>query len=117
MGIGTNLKKIILAKNISISDLAKRAGVPRSTLYATISRDSNSMDSNTLSKICAVLECSADDLLANSPDNLPGYIDSILNESDYAILNPYRKLNIKGQEKVVSYAYDLLYSIRDYRKE
>ncbi len=60
MGIGKILKGVLAKRNIKVSELSDMTGIPRSTLYSMIQRDSSKIDSKHLSNICNVLDVSID---------------------------------------------------------
>lgn len=63
MGIGSNISKFAIQKGYSIRQLALAAGVPYTTLYSIVKRDSNRIDNETISKISAALGISVNLLL------------------------------------------------------
>ena len=40
MGFGKKLKQLLDEKSVSVADLSRKTGIPRTTLYSIISRDS-----------------------------------------------------------------------------
>ena len=57
MGIGTNLKRVLKQRSMTIKELSEKSGVSLNTLYFITKTDTKSIDSAILSKILSVLEC------------------------------------------------------------
>lgn len=56
MGIGKNLKSLAKEKNMTLKEIAKKAGVSVNTLYTITDRDPESIRSSTLEKISEALD-------------------------------------------------------------
>lgn len=56
MGLGSNIKKILQEKNITIKELSEKTGISVNTLYAITKRDSKSANIETLIKISQALD-------------------------------------------------------------
>lgn len=56
MGYGSKIKNILNEKNMTVTDLAKKANIPATTLYSIINKDSDSLNTDTLIKICNALD-------------------------------------------------------------
>lgn len=70
MGYGSKLREILQKQNLTVKELSDKTGIPATTLYSLINRDSSKIDTDTLIKICDVLD--TDDayiLLENSSGN------------------------------------------------
>ena len=52
MALGTKLKDILTERNITVKDFAKQIGVPATTLYSFIKRDSEDVKLELITKIC-----------------------------------------------------------------
>ena len=65
MGYGASLKKILTNKNMTVIDLSEKTGIPSTTLYSIIKRDSNDISTETLAKICEALGTEATYSLLN----------------------------------------------------
>ena len=55
MGMGKILSETLTEKGIKVSELSNKTGIPRTTLYSIIQRDSLKIDPNHLTTICNVL--------------------------------------------------------------
>lgn len=66
MGIGKRIGTICAQHGMSIRQLAIKAGVPYTTMYSAIKRDSDSMDFETLKKIANALGVEIEWLLSDS---------------------------------------------------
>lgn len=70
MGIGARLVEIMKNKNINTNELAIKIGVPPTTLYSMIKRDSSRVDIDLIIKISHALDMTADELLSGeAPEN------------------------------------------------
>lgn len=63
MGIGIRLKDILKEKNVTIKELSIMSGVSLNTLYAVTKRDNNSLNYQSLKRICDTLNIPAQYLL------------------------------------------------------
>lgn len=59
---GKRLLKYAIEKNLTMTDIANRSGVPRSSIYGFIYNDTD-MSSMRLAKICGVVGCSMDQVM------------------------------------------------------
>jgi transcriptional regulator with XRE-family HTH domain len=66
MGYGKNLKDALDAKNMSVKELARRAGISPTTLYSVIKRDSAVRFDHAL-RIAGVLGIDVDLICKNNP--------------------------------------------------
>ena len=55
MGIGERIRVLCARKGLSIRQLAIKAGVPYTTLYSAVRRNSDSMDTEALKKVASAL--------------------------------------------------------------
>lgn len=79
MKIGLKLQKVCKDRRLSISSLAKQAGVPLATLHAwTTGR--KSINPDQIRKVAAVLEISLHELLFDEPDPFETKSTEILKE-------------------------------------
>lgn len=85
MGYGKNLKEILERKNMTVKELARRAGIAPTTIYSIIQRDA-AIRFDTALKISNILEIPINSICKNNPyDNietlpeLPSYDDRISN--------------------------------------
>ena len=60
MGIGSKLTALMKQQNTNANELAQKAGVPATTVYSLIKRDSNRVDIDSLIKIARALGVTAD---------------------------------------------------------
>jgi len=63
MAIGSKLKQLLNDRGITVKDFAQAIGVPPTTLYSFIQRDSQSANIDLLIKICEGLDISLKELL------------------------------------------------------
>lgn len=63
MGIGKRIGTICAQHGMSIRQLAIKAGVPYTTLYSAVKRDSDGMDFETLKRVANALDVDAMDLI------------------------------------------------------
>lgn len=63
MGLGKTLQKILKSKNMTVVELAKSTGIPSSTLYAIIRRDSDNVSLEAVRKISTALQVPLDTLI------------------------------------------------------
>ena len=77
MGIGSRLTEIMEEKGTNANELALQIGVPPTTLYSMIKRDSNRVDIDLIIKISHALGMTADEFLsgevAESPDTIAAH--------------------------------------------
>ena len=64
MGIGTNLKRLLAIKKMSIKELSEKTGIPVNTLYSITRRDSGSTKTDYLKSISAALGVGIDELIS-----------------------------------------------------
>ena len=64
MGFGIVLKNILKERNISVSDLARKTGINKYTLYTTIRRDSTRIDPGFIADIAVALDIPIEEMLA-----------------------------------------------------
>lgn len=62
MGLGTNLKKILKDKNLTIKELSKKSGVSINTLYSITKRDNDMSRYDIVKKIASALDVTVKDL-------------------------------------------------------
>ena len=63
MALGTKLKDILTERNITVKDFANQIGVPATTLYSFIKRDSEDVKLELITKICNGLGIKVTDFL------------------------------------------------------
>lgn len=107
MGVGRKIKEFLYYKNITVSELAELTGIPRTSLYSIISRDSTHISLNTLHKIAAALDVSIYDLQGASWMNKAAELNRTHKEKTQVLLDHYNKLNELGKDKVIERAEEL----------
>lgn len=56
MGFGAKLNNLLKSKNMTVTELSKQTGIPSSTLYAIIRRDSDNVNLSAVQKIADVFK-------------------------------------------------------------
>ena len=64
MGMGNKLADLIAERKTNVNAVAKKAGVPPTTIYSLIRRDANKVEIDALIKICHALGVTADYFLS-----------------------------------------------------
>lgn len=62
MGIGANIKNVAQKQGISLKELSRRAGIPYTTIYNMVKRDSNRVSPQNIQKIADALSVGAGEL-------------------------------------------------------
>jgi len=111
MSVGDNIKARRKQLGLNAEALARKIGVSPSTIYRYENGDIEKIDSAKLIPIA--------DALLTSPSTLMGWEDGEkepprheTTPSEAALLDAFRRLDAEGQDKVVSYAEDLVASGR-----
>ena len=68
MGIGSKLTKLMKEQDTNANELASKAGVPPTTIYSLIRRDSNRVDIDSLIKIARALGVTAEYFCIEEPE-------------------------------------------------
>ena len=68
MGIGSKLTKLMKEQDTNANELASKAGVPPTTIYSLIRRDSNRVDIDSLIKIARALGVTAEYFCNEEPE-------------------------------------------------
>ncbi len=71
MGIGARLVELMEKRKINTNELANMIGVPPTTLYSMIKRDSNRVDIDLIIKISHALGMTADEFLSGESFEKP----------------------------------------------
>ena len=58
MKFGEKLEQLLAEKNIKITELSKQTGIPASTLYSAIQRNSEKISLESIRKVCKALDIS-----------------------------------------------------------
>lgn len=114
MGIGKILKYLIEEKGTNVNELAEKVEVSPQTLYSIIKRDNMKADLDLLYKISDTLNVDMNVfylehkkmLTESEPED---------KQTETQLVENFRKLSAEGQEKVLDYVADLLFSGR-YKK-
>lgn len=79
MQLGDTILKLCKEKNISLSELSRKAGVPKQTLHAwTLGR--RSVNPVQVKKVAAVLQISVHELFFSEPDPFSKQAEELLKE-------------------------------------
>lgn len=105
MGLGSRLKEILERYNMSPKELADRIGVPPTTIYSMIQRDSKKADIDTLIAIAKELNTTTDYLLYVDGIEEPLIIEEVKKDMD--------KLNNEELIRVIEYASYLMKGKKD----
>ena len=94
MGIGANFGNYLQENKIRVSDVAKKSGVNKQTIYSFIKRDSDRIDVNTFIKLC--------DAIGVKPETFgeSQKREYVLTLEEQTIITCYRQLN-NGQKDLV----------------
>lgn len=119
MGIGTNIKKILAIRNMTIKELSEKSGIPKNTLYSLTRRDSETTRSDYLNRIAAALGVGVEELISiptaqvitgleilSQPNaDIPAYLAKKPRPQD--VLEVAELLTPESVEKLMQYALDL----------
>lgn len=75
MGIKEKLQGLMNAAGLNASQLAAKAGLPKSTVYAILKRDSDNVSYITAQKLANALECNETEFLNLSESDIVAYED------------------------------------------
>lgn len=101
MGISNRLTNLMKENGTNANDLALRAGIPASTIYSLIRRDSNRVDIDSLIKIAKALNVTADYLLETG---FEGQEISLMNHHLKKIIDYYNEMDDIGQNELLDQA-------------
>lgn len=119
MGIGTNIKKILAIRNMTIKELSEKSGIPKNTLYSLTRRDSETTRSDYLNRIAAALGVGVEELISiptaqvitgleilSQPNaDIPAYLAKKPRPQD--VFEVAELLTPESVEKLMRYALDL----------
>lgn len=91
--IGSILKDLLEKRNMRAGELARRIGVPATTLYSIIKRDNMKIDFDLLLRICRELDAPIELFCGENPTQAP-------DGKELALLRAYRGLDSHGREMV-----------------
>lgn len=103
MGIGRQVGLICAKRGMSLRKLAIKAGIPYTTLYSAVKRDSDKMDLQLFARITEALDVSLVELLEVENKNTENEtrLDSIIEN--------YNQLNEAGKDDLAKHAEHLTY--------
>ena len=127
MGFGKQLEIVLKEIDMSVSDLSKATGIPASTIYSMIDRDTDSVGIDKVKKIEHALGAIPGGIVYNLLYGItPEESEVSTRQYDfyrmgtdarkYWMLKNYDSLTPKGQVKVAEYTEDLT-KIPEYRKD
>lgn len=127
MGFGAQLAIVLEERMITVSELAKKTGIPASTLYSIIDRDTDSVGIDKVKKIEKAVGAIPGGVVYNLLYGVkPEEAEVSTRQYDFYSLSSdireellyrkYRTLNVKGQVKILEYIDDLT-KIDEYKKE
>ncbi|HJC73325.1 MAG TPA: helix-turn-helix transcriptional regulator [Candidatus Ruthenibacterium merdavium] len=103
MGIGRQVGLICAKRGMSLRKLAIKAGIPYTTLYSAVKRDSDKMDLQLFARITEALDVSLVELLEVENKNTEN--DTRLD----SIIENYNQLNEAGKDDLAKHAEHLTY--------
>ncbi|WP_405320113.1 helix-turn-helix domain-containing protein [Frisingicoccus sp.] len=103
MGIGSKLTKLMKERNTNANELSSKAGVPATTIYSLIKRDSNRVDIDSLIKIARALGVTAE-YFCNEDQPTPTTIaahkeDGSFTPEELEKIEEYKKLLIAARPR------------------
>lgn len=119
MGIGKNIKDILNEKGMTVVDLSERTGIPSTTLYSLIKRDSKDEKFETLKKIWVALDASLSQLVDGVDGAWEYYREDIVKDFGWTLKDDLIKhfdlLNDAGQLEAIR-DVEKLTKIPEYKK-
>ncbi|SCJ87619.1 Predicted transcriptional regulator [uncultured Eubacterium sp.] len=125
MGVKKKLEVLMQENGLNASKLAEKAGLPKSTVYTILKRDSSNIGYETTAKLCSALNCSPSDFLEDNSGGLDfftelkDYIEKNNTDikrvekqlEDLESHNPssYRTLELKSELSFLQFIDDLLH--------
>lgn len=91
---GSMLKEILAEQGINVSELARRLGIPKQTLYSMVGRDNQKVDFDMMMRICAELNIPVERMCEGI--ELPQLPDS----SEWQLVSRFRRLDRQGKDLV-----------------
>lgn len=101
--IAETLKTLMAKREMSVPDLSMRTGIPRSTLYSMLKKQTNQADLEYLKKLAD--EFGEDISIFCGIEEYQPPIK--LSEEERILLTIFRKLNSNGRERFSQYAREL----------
>ena len=91
---GSTLKEILNERGMTVSELARRLGVPQQTLYSMVKRDNQKVDFDLMIRICSELDVPVERMCDGTPaPELPS-------PKEWQLISRYRRLDDHGRELV-----------------
>lgn len=106
----TNLKTILRERNMTISDLAAKSGVPYSSISSWLGNRGSLPNVDTICLIADSLDCSIDFLVGREDDIGVVTIEKkeILSPEENFLVESYRRCNRRQREAVQNFVRGLL---------
>lgn len=89
---GSMLKEILSEQNISISEFARRLGIPPQTLYSMVKRDNQKVDFDLMIRICSELHVPVEHMCEGVS------VPSMPSLKEWQLVSRYRRLDEPGRE-------------------
>ena len=89
--IGSTLKELLAQRDMNVSELSRRSGVPVQTLYSIIKRNSARIDPELLEKLCLVLEVPQELFKPDASAQAP------FTPREWALIEGFRALDERGK--------------------
>jgi transcriptional regulator with XRE-family HTH domain len=80
MKLSETLNKYLKTKKLTVSQLAKKSGVPQSTIFGWVHHDRSVKNIDDLKKVCDVLEVALHQILYGEPDPYESSSEELLQE-------------------------------------
>lgn len=110
MALGTKLKDILIERGITVKDFANQIGVPPTTLYSFIKRDSEDVKLELITKICNGLGIKVTDFLKTLDyiDGNPATVFDLTNfdETEITKINDKIKSEMKDEPLTIAAHFD-----------
>lgn len=94
MGTGGNFGSYLKANHIRVSEVSKKSGVNKNTIYSFIKRDSDRIDVNLFIKICEAVGVKPEMFSENPQQNY------VLTDEEKIIIEGYRKLSDEQKDLI-----------------
>lgn len=104
MGYGKNLKEILERKNMTVKELARRAGIAPTTIYSIIQRDA-AIRFDTAFKISNILEIPINSICKNNPYDDIETLPELTSYND-RISDSYKKAYISDRTAKILKKFD-----------
>ena len=110
MALGTKLKDILTERGITVKDFANQIGVPPTTLYSFIKRDSEDVKLELITKICNGLGIKVTDFLKTLDyiDGKPATVFDLTNfdETEITKINDKIKSELDNEPQTIAAHFD-----------